>query len=171
MRDAITAAFNFDIFIRHSDRIVMANIAQAVNVLQSVILTEGSKMIKTPTYYAFDLYRRHMEGDRLFICGDTSDKDGVPTLSCSASIKNEAVYLTVTNANLSEDEELEVSLGDFVPAKIKAEILTADDIHMHNTFDAGETVSTQKFDGYAFNGNRLRIKLPKASVAAFTIVQ
>ena len=170
MRDAITAAFNFDIFIRHSDRIVMANIAQAVNVLQSVILTEGEKMVRTPTYFVFDMYRRHMEGDRLFVSGDASDKNGVPTLSYSASVKDETVFLTMTNASLTDEEELEVSFGDFVPSKIKAEILTTDDIHEHNTFDGGETVVPKKFEGYAFNGNKLRVKLPKNSVAAFTVI-
>lgn len=171
MRDAVTAAFNLDIFIKHSDRVVMANIAQAVNVLQSVILTEGEKMVKTPTYHVFDLYRPHMEGEKLFVCADSSDKDGVPTLSCSASVKDDTVFFTVTNADLNNDEELEVTFGDFMPSKIKAEIITADDIHEHNTFDSGENVTLNKFENFAFNGNKLKIKLPKSSVAGFTIKQ
>lgn len=171
VRDAVTAALNFDIFIKHSDRIVMANIAQAVNVLQSVILTEGEKMIKTPTYHVFDLYRPHMEGERLFVCGDSADKDGVPTLSCSASVKDDTVFFTVTNADLNNDEELEVNFGDFIPSKIKAEIITADDVHEHNTFDDAEKVTLKKFENFAFNGNKLKIKLPKCSVAGFTIKQ
>lgn len=111
-----------------------------------------------------------MEGDRLFVSGDASDKNGVPTLSYSASVKDETVFLTMTNASLTDEEELEVSFGDFVPSKIKAEILTTDDIHKHNTFDGGETVVPKKFEGYAFNGNKLRVKLPKNSVAAFTVI-
>ncbi|MBD5105191.1 MAG: alpha-N-arabinofuranosidase [Ruminococcaceae bacterium] len=171
VRDAVTAAINFDIFIRHSDRIVMANIAQAVNVLQSVILTEGEKMVKTPTYHVFDLYRPHMEAERLFVSGDSADKDGVPTLSCSASVKDDTVFFTVTNADLNNDEELEVNFGDYIPSKIKAEIITADDVHEHNTFDDPEKVTLQKFENFAFNANKLKIKLPKCSVAGFTIKQ
>ncbi|MCM1055253.1 MAG: alpha-N-arabinofuranosidase [Bacteroides sp.] len=169
MRDAVTAAFNLDIFIKHSDRIVMANIAQAVNVLQSVILTEGEKMIKTPTYHVFDLYRPHMEGERLFVCGDSADRDGVPTLSCSASEKDGTVFFTAANADLNNDEELEVSFTDITPAKIKAEIISADDIHEHNTFGDPERVTLKKFENFAFNGSKLKIKLPKSSVAGFTI--
>lgn len=59
MRDAIVAAIELNVFNRHSDRVVMANLAQAVNVLQSIILTEGDKMIKTPTYHVFDLFKTH----------------------------------------------------------------------------------------------------------------
>lgn len=169
MRDAITAAMNLDIFIRHSDRIVMANIAQMVNVLQSVILTEGERMVKTPTYHVFDLYRPHMDADRVYVYGDTSDNEGVPTLSYTASVKDDTVFLTLTNADLEKDEEIEVSLGEFVPAKIKGEIVTAEDVHCLNDFDSPDTVVKRKFEGFAFNGNKLKIKLPKCSVAGFTI--
>jgi len=67
MRDAIVAACNLNIFNNHSDKVVMANLAQAVNVLQSLILTEGEKMVKTPTYHVFDLFKTHQGGESPFL--------------------------------------------------------------------------------------------------------
>ena len=62
LRDAIVASFNFDIFARHADRVRGANIAQMVNVLQSMLLTDGDKMVQTPTYWAFDMYKDYQDG-------------------------------------------------------------------------------------------------------------
>lgn len=171
MRDAVTAALNLDIFIKHSDRIVMANIAQAVNVLQSVILTEGERMIKTPTYFVFDLYRRHMEGDRVFTTADCEDKNEIPALSHGATVKDGVLSLTLTNPLLTEADEIEVEITDFAkaPKVTEAKLLTSDDVHDHNTFDKSETVAIRDFTDYSVNGNTIKIKLPPFSVAAFTV--
>ena len=169
MRDAVTAALNLDIFISHSDRIVMANIAQVVNVLQSVILTEGERMVKTPTYHVFDLYRRHMEGTKVYSRCDEAAYEGAPTLSHSASVKDGELSLTVTNASLTDTQELEITVNDFAAAQVNAEILTAPDVHQHNTFDSPDQVKTATFTDYALSGGKLTVKLPPCSVAAFTL--
>ena len=169
MRDAVTAALNLDIFISHSDRIVMANIAQVVNVLQSVILTEGERMTKTPTYHVFDLYRRHMEGDRVYSTCDSVSFENAPMLSHSASVKDGKLSLTVTNASLTDVQEVEISVKDFAVRTVKAEVLTAPDVREHNTFDSPERVRKTDFTDYGINGGKLKVKLPKCSVTAFTI--
>mgnify|MGYP000684982437 FL=1 len=86
MRDALVAGINLNLFNKHSDRVKMANIAQMVNVLQSMILTEGEKMVKTPTYHVFDLYQVHQENDLLASSLETEqvgleDEYMVPNLS------------------------------------------------------------------------------------------
>lgn len=169
MRDAVTAALNLDIFISHSDRIVMANIAQVVNVLQSVILTEGERMTKTPTYHIFDLYRRHMEGDRVYSTCDSVSYENSPMLSHSASVKDGKLSLTITNASLTDVQEVEISVKDFAVRTVKAEVLTAPDVREHNTFDSPERVRKTDFTDYGINGGKLKVKLPKCSVTAFTI--
>ena len=169
MRDAVTAAFNLDIFISHSDRVVMANIAQVVNVLQSVILTEGERMVKTPTYHVFDLYRRHMDGTKVCSRCDGAAYDGAPTLSHSASVKDGKLSLIITNASLTDVQEIEVSINDFAAKEASAEILTAADIHEHNTFDSPERVKTADFTDYSLSAGKLTVKLPPCSVAAFTL--
>ncbi len=169
MRDAITAALNFDIFIKHSDRIVMANIAQAVNVLQSVILTEGEKMVKTPTYHIFDLYRRHKEGERVFTSIDKDEKEGVPSLSHCATIKDGILSLSLTNPSLKESQEIEISLADFDFSTVEGEIVSAGDVHAHNSFTEKENVTIKKFSDYSVQQGKIKIKLPPCSVAALSV--
>lgn len=171
MRDAITAALNFDIFIKHSDRIAMANIAQAVNVLQSVILTEGGKMVKTPTYHAFDLYRRHMEGERLFTSGETHEQNGIPTLSHCATVKDGILSVTLTNPLLKEAQEIELDIPSLSPnaAVTDAAILTADDIHAHNTFENPGSVILKPFEEYTLSSGKIKIKLPPKSVTSLSV--
>ena len=169
MRDAVTAALNLDIFIKHSDRIVMANIAQAVNVLQSVILTEGEKMLKTPTYHIFDLYRRHMDGQRVFTSIDNEEKEGVPVLSHSATVKNQALSVTVTNTSLKDTEELEIDVCGFDFSSAEGEIVSADDVHTFNIFEDKENVVIKKYDDYTLEKGKIKAKLPPCSVIALTL--
>lgn len=173
MRDAVTAALNLDIFIKHSDRIVMANIAQAVNVLQSVILTEGDKMVKTPTYHVFDLYRRHMDGERVFTSIDNFEKEGIPALSHAATVKNDELSVTITNTLLKETQDIEMDITGFSDnlSITQAQILTADDVRIHNTFDCAANVALKDFSDYSEDRGRIRIKLPPCSIVAITAVK
>ena len=89
MRDAIVAACNLNIFNNHSDKVVMANLEQAVNVLQSLILKEGEKMVKTPTYHVFDLFKTHQGGELCYSYADNCQAGGkIPMISQSASVKD-----------------------------------------------------------------------------------
>ena len=63
LRDALVAAINFHIFQRHADRVAMANIAQMINVLQAMILTDKEKMVLTPTYHVFEMFKVHQGGN------------------------------------------------------------------------------------------------------------
>ncbi len=169
MRDAITAALNFDVFIKHSDRIVMANIAQVVNVLQSVILTEGDQMVKTPTYHAFDLYRCHKEGERVFTIVDSEEKEGIPALSHSATVKDGVLSVTLTNPLLKEAQEIEIDLGDFGFASVEGEIITNHDVHAHNTFKEKENVKITAFSDFSAEKGKIKVKLPPCSVVALSV--
>lgn len=173
LRDGITAALNFDIFIRHSDRISMANIAQAVNVLQSVILTEGEKKVKTPTYYAFELYKAHMEGERVFTAADNDneEREGIPGLSHCATVKEGVLSVTLTNPLLSEEQEVLLDIP-YLSQKaeiVGAKILTADDIHAHNTFEKPDSVILKPFSEYEISSGKIKIKLPPKSVVGLSV--
>lgn len=169
MRDAITAALNFDVFIKHSDRIVMANIAQVVNVLQSVILTEGDQMVKTPTYHIFDLYRCHKEGERVLTIVDSEEKEGIPALSHSATVKDGVLSVTLTNPLLKEAQEIEIDLGDFGFASVEGKIITNHDVHAHNTFKEKENVKVTAFSDFSAENGKIKVKLPPCSVAALSV--
>ena len=146
MRDAIIAAVTLNIFNKYSDRIVMANIAQTVNVLQAVILTEGSKMLLTPTYHVFDLFKHHQDATLVYShfekgCNYVGKHHQVPCLSASASISDDGI-LTVTIANTSADAviPLEISIeGLWQTTNVTANTLSGA-IEDHNTFDTADKV-------------------------------
>ena len=166
MRDAIVASVNLNIFNRHADRIVMANIAQVVNVLQSVILTEGSKMLKTPTYYVFKMYKPHQEASLVEAqLEDTAfDHDGIryTDVSVSASVKDDTLFVTLSNANLKESYTIDTDLGEAF-GSYEARILTGA-MGDYNTFDQPDNVFDKAYDGVKLSGKDASIVLPPVSV-------
>lgn len=150
IRDAVVAALNFNIFHRHTRRLHMANIAQTVNVLQAVILTEGEKMILTPTYHAFDIYQPFK--DATFVPVEPKSMPdyelgefSVPHLSATAAL-TEAGDLVVALVNLhaSDAIDVDVELHGFAAAAASGSVLTGDAIDAHNTFDHPDTVRPRR---------------------------
>jgi alpha-N-arabinofuranosidase len=168
MRDALVAGINLNIFNKHCDRVRMANIAQLVNVLQSVILTDGEKMIKTPTYHVFNMYKYHQDAELLSSSIETerigTETDKVPNLTESVSLgKDGKIHVTITNLSVTEDYDI---CGEFTGTQIlgvKGEILT-NEMRAHNTFDAPETVHTESFDGCKVDGTQVSFTIPACSV-------
>lgn len=166
MRDAIVAALTLNIFNRHCERVVMANLAQTVNVLQAIILTEGERMTLTPTYHVLDMYKEHMDAeyvDCLVECGRLDN--GMEKLSVSASRK--AGVLTVTAANLSPDESASVSIEGAGARLVSARVL-AGDMRAYNTFDEPNNVKPTELAGVRLEGGRADFALPPCSVAALS---
>jgi alpha-N-arabinofuranosidase len=152
VRDALVAALTLDIFNRHADKVVMANIAQTINVLQALILTDGDKLLKTPTYHVYDLYRPHQGAQAVRALFQTPSRDctvggksqKLPLLAGSASVKGKTLTLTVTNTSATESVTAEWRLsGGAAVSEIRADALRypAGDIQAHNTHDAPETVT------------------------------
>ena len=171
MRDALVAAVSFNIFNSYSDRVVMANIAQTVNVLQAVILTEGDKMVLTPTYHAFDLYKNHHDATLLGFWleeGEINDSISIPNLSASVSEKNGAITATIANLHASESNKIELSLHGTKANKVSGRILSGA-INAKNDFDAKDAVSIRPFDGIAITENGLTLEMPACSVAEIVI--
>ncbi len=168
MRDALVAGINLNIFNKHCDRVKMANIAQLVNVLQSLVLTEGAGMILTPTYYVFKLYKDHQESTLIDSYIDTkevgTDNGKVPNLHESVSEDQEGgIHITLNNLSLDETFEIETELLDKAVSSVEAEILTGD-MGAYNTFDNPEAVKLQKFENYRIEQGRIIINIPPCSV-------
>ncbi|MGN1159819.1 MAG: alpha-N-arabinofuranosidase [Lachnospiraceae bacterium] len=169
MRDALVAAVNLNIFNKHCDRVKMANIAQLVNVLQSVILTEGKKMILTPTYHAFDMYRCHQGNELLdsFLETETIGMEEayrVPNLHESVSVDKEGViHITVANLSADHTYELESILAQTKVTEVCGTILSGE-MHAHNTFETPDAVHTEVFSGYCVDGERIRFTIPACSI-------
>ncbi len=170
MRDAIVAALSLNIFNRHSKRVKMANIAQAVNVLQAVILTEGEKMLLTPTYHVFDLYKAHQDSDAVYCFSENenlAEGKNVPMVSSSASVKDGVMTLTVANCSYDEVCEISCDVCNFNATSATARILTGDP-HDLNSFDAPEKVVIKDHE-VKLEGGKLTIPLPACSVCEVTL--
>jgi len=173
MRDALVAGINLNIFNKHSDAVVMANIAQTVNVLQSVILTEGAKMLLTPTYHVFDMYKEHQEAALLESYIETrhigNDPNTVPNLHESVSITQDG-SINITLCNLSPDESysIDTEITGFKAADIKGRILTGA-VADHNTFEAPENVKPKEFKQFSATDRGLAFEIPAVSVLSLTL--
>ena len=169
IRDALAAALTLNIFNRHSDRVVMANIAQMVNVLQAVILTEGKKMLLTPTYHVFDLYKAHQDALLLPVeyeeRGIGSGEAGIPDLSVSASRnENGEIHVTLVNPDPRGEREISLTAAGMKDMCAAGRVLSGE-IHAHNTFEAPETVGINPLPLPPAEGETLSFRLPAASVA------
>lgn len=165
MRDAIVAACNLNIFNSHSDRVIMANLAQAVNVLQALILTEGEKLVKTPTYHVFDLFKEHQDGELVYSHIENENVgEGVkiPMISCSASIKDNIVTVTLANCSLDENAEICCGTGGFEAKSASAEIL-AGNVADKNDFDVPNRL-TIKQHAVSISERGFNVTLPPCSV-------
>ena len=168
MRDAQVAALTLNIFNAHADRIVMANLAQTVNVLQSVILTEGDKMVLTPTYHVFDLYKAHQEGTLVPVHVDADNSaEGVKRVSASASLKGDVLTVTLANTSATESCEVPLSLCGAKPAKAEGRVL-AGEMHAKNDFSASP-VAIAPLTSITLSSDEVRVTLPACSVAEITI--
>ena len=170
VRDALIAGITLNIFNKHSDRVKIAALAQMVNVLQSVLLTEGDKMIKTPTYHVMHMYRHH-QGAKLLESSVTgideigTDEWKVPKVTESVSKdKDGIITITLNNLSIESAEEVEVQLANGVYKVVEARIVTNSDMHAHNTFEAPEEVTEKDFNDYEVKGENISVKLPVNSV-------
>lgn len=177
MRDAIVAALTLNVFNRHCDRVHMANIAQLINVLQAVILTDGAEMVMTPTFHVFEMFKEHQDATLILseincpeICaaGLTT-----PMISQSASVdENGVVTLTVANCSADTDAPIELRIDSLQAQSVSARMLTGD-IHAKNDFDAPNAVEPAAFTAFTVacdgTGTELRCTLPACSVTTFRI--
>lgn len=172
MRDVMVAVLTLHIFHNHCDRVRMANIAQLVNVLQSMVLTEGERMALTPTYHIFRMMKGHMDGtlidvDHRMNFYKYGDMD-IPEVTISASEKDGVLTVSAANTRLDSDKTIELEIRDSNIAGVHAELLTANDIHDCNTFDEPETVKPSELNVKSESG-KLTFTLPAASAAVLTV--
>ncbi len=180
MRDAVIAASSLDIFHKYTDRVKMANIAQVVNVLQSMILTNEKNpedgCVLTPTYYVFKMYKAHKEGK--FVPGEltcekirVNDKEQVPVVSQSASVKEGVLSISLSNLDVAKSHVVAVNLdGKKCGAVKNAEVLTSKDVHAHNDFGTPNAVSTQAFKDYKVKKDgTMTVTIPAHSVVTLSL--
>ena len=176
LRDALVAGINLNLFHQHCDRVQMANIAQTVNVLQAMILTEGEKMVLTPTYHVFEMFKVHQDAElvpvELESPSYTLGAVSIPQLSVSCSRNAEGkLHLSLCNLHHAEAAPVQVKLSGLTAAapKLSGRILAHDSLQAHNTFADPEKVKPEVFTAIEWNDGVLSATLPAASVVVIAI--
>jgi alpha-N-arabinofuranosidase len=174
LHDALVAGLSLNIFNNYCNRVKMANIAQTVNVLQSMVLTEGEKMLLTPTYYVFKMYTVHHDSTLLpteLNCSDYTFGDAkIPSVNVSASKDNRGkIHITLCNLDPENPVMLNCELKGCNTKKVTGQILTDDDINAHNTFEKPDAIKAQSYKNASIKGNILTVALPAKSVVALEI--
>ena len=169
MRDAVAAACNLNIFNNHCDRVRMANIAQVVNVLQAMILTEGEKMVLTPTYHVFDLYKVHQDAMMIPVRAVSSDYvfngKKLPAVNCSASIDSKGkVHISLCNVDPVASQTVALDMKHFETGTISGKVLSSDKMNAHNTFDRPDVVKPTDFSRFTQAGGSISVTMPPMSV-------
>ena len=175
MRDAMVAALNLNIFQKHTARLRMANIAQIVNVLQAMVLTDGPRMVLTPTYHVFRMFNVHQNATAVpvgYEPGSIITEEGLRLDDFSASASRDAegrIHVSLANPSLDKAATVELSFDALRPRTVTGEILQARSISDHNEFGKAPAVAPAAFKGAKTTGKGVRLTLPAASVAVLEI--
>jgi len=174
LRDAIVAALNIHIFTRHAERVRMAAIAQMVNVLQAMLLTDGPRMVKTPTYWAFDLYTPWQNATSLPVTIDgpryRNGAVDIPAISVSAVRDTAgAVHVALVNVDPHRTLPVTVDLKGVRATAAAGRILTADAMDAHNSFEHPGAIAPKPFDAATIAGGKLATRLPPKSVVVLRL--
>jgi alpha-N-arabinofuranosidase len=170
MRDALVAAASLDIFNRHAERVRGANIAQMVNVLQAMILTQGSKMLLTPTYHVFEMYTVHHDAVLLPMTIASCEwyrlgADSIRAVSGSASRdRSGVVHVTLSNLDPVRAHDVTVDVRGASVGSATGRILTGPAMNSHNTFEDPDAVKPAPFSGARVANGQLSVSLPAHSV-------
>ena len=188
MRDAVSAGLNLNVFNKMSDRITMTNIAQMINVLQSMLLTQGAELVKTPTYFVYRMFRDHQDADllesvvsgnyELSVLEDDRTAPAVPVLSESVSMNEKGeINLTLTNQSTEDDLSVRIHMNESKPyTAALCEILqgesSSEDPHglrAHNSFEEPEQVQIRPYAQISKDESGFALTLPAASVVHLTL--
>ncbi|MDD2416735.1 MAG: alpha-L-arabinofuranosidase C-terminal domain-containing protein, partial [Parabacteroides sp.] len=175
MRDAMVAALSLNVFHKYTDRIKMTNIAQVVNVLQSMILTKGKQMVLTPTYYVFEMYSVHQDATYLpmdIICNKVKVRDNreVPLLSATASKdKSGTIHISLANVDVDQPQEVTFGLQDFRVSSVKGRILSSLHINDYNTFDNPSVVLVKDFKEIKMEKGSVKVVIPAGAIVTLEV--
>ena len=169
MRDAMIAGMNLNIFNNHADRVKMANLAQTVNVLQAVILTEEEKMILTPTYHVMNMYKVHQDAKLIPLSFESPDYtyegETLPAINASASIDEDGkTHLSIVNIDAKKSNTVSIDLNSLGIKSISAQILRSGKLQDHNSFEEPNKIEPKEYNDVKFKKGILEVEMPPFSV-------
>jgi alpha-N-arabinofuranosidase len=174
MRDAMIAGMTLNIFNNNADRVRLANIAQTINVLQAVVLTEGAKMILTPTYHVFEMFNVHHDAVMLPLSISTQNyafgNEKLPAVSASASKdKQGLIHISLVNIDAKTTQTVQIDMRGTKVSNISGRILTSVKVQDHNTFDNPNKVQPSMFNGTKLANNMMTVVVPPFSVVVLEV--
>jgi len=174
MRDAMIAGVTLNIFNNHCSRVKMANLAQIINVLQAVILTNEEKMILTPTYHVMEMYNVHHDALLLPVTVTSNDyilgEEKLKSISASASRdKNGIIHISLVNINAKNAQDISITLNGANFKSIKGRILASDKLQNYNSFENPDKIKPGAFTGFTIKGQQLMVKMPAFSVTVLEL--
>lgn len=174
MRDAMIAGVTLNVFNNHADRVRIANLAQAINVLQSVILTNDEKMILTPTYHVMEMYNVHQDAKLLPLTIQSGDYafggEKLPAISASASVDDKGLaHISLVNIDSKKSQEVVINLYGGKYKSVSGRILSSASINDHNTFDNPDKIKPAGFSDAKLKESSLTVKVPPFSVVVLEL--
>jgi alpha-N-arabinofuranosidase len=174
MRDAMIAGLTLNIFNNHCDRVRMANLAQCINVLQAIILTNGDKIILTPTYHVMEMYNVHQDAVLIPIEINTTDytldNKKLKAVSASASKdKNGVVHISLVNIDAQHPQDVNIDIGNLKPKSVTGRILHSEKLQDYNSLENPEKIKPVVFNGAAISGSTITLKMPAFSVIVLEV--
>jgi alpha-N-arabinofuranosidase len=174
LRDAVVAGINLNIFNNHADRVQMANIAQMVNVLQAMVLTDKEKIVLTPTYYVFKMYKVHQGATLIPVELNAPeykfDQASVPSVNASASRDSEGkLHLSIVNLDPNRAVNLTTTIDGASVKTVSGEVLTVSAMNAMNTFESPDVIKPMAFSGFKLQGSQLSLSIPAKSVAVLEL--
>jgi alpha-N-arabinofuranosidase len=174
IRDAMIAGVTLNVFNNHADRVRMANLAQTINVLQSVILTNEEKMILTPTYHVLEMYNVHQDAKLLplkinsadYVLGDKK----LPAVSASASIDAKGLtHISLVNIDASKSQDITINLDGKKYKTVSGRTITSKKLQDFNSFEQPNLIKPAVFKNASIKGNELKVKLQPFSVVVLEL--
>ena len=170
LRDALLAAVNFNMFHRHADRVRLANVAQMVNVLQAMILTDGDRMVLTPTYYAFQMYRPFQGATVLSLSLEAPAYGAVKAVDGTAARGTDGkIHVALVNLDPNRANTVSLTVEGGRLGAVTGQVLTAPAMDAHNGFDAAPTVQPAPFHDARVAAGRVTADLPPKSLVVLTL--
>lgn len=169
MRDAMIAGLTLNVFNNHADRVKGANLAQIVNVLQAVILTDKEKMVLTPTYHVMKMYNVHQDAQLILLKIESPkyvfDKKELPAVSVSAS-KDKAglTHISLVNIDLKLENKIKIDLKELGIKNIKGSVLSSSKVQDYNTFENPNKITPVVFNKFSIKNDILEVTIPPFSV-------
>ena len=174
MRDAMIAGVTLNIFNNHAERVRIANLAQTINVLQAVILTNEAKIVLTPTYHVMEMYNVHQDAKLLPLQISNTDytfnHQSLPCISASASKDSSGIiHISLVNIDALKSQTIKIELTSGKYTSIRGRILKSSRLQDHNTFEQPEKITPANYDGAILKDRQVECKLPPFSVVVLEI--